>query len=129
MQRLIAILLFAVFALPFAPPALALGAEAGLPACCRRQGAHGCVMTRLERSALAAKTDTAPKWAAALARCPYCPATLNIAHAPLLAASLAQATDAEFYSHPSGVVQTESRRRIARDRSRQQRGPPAAFRA
>jgi hypothetical protein len=29
------------------------------------------------------------------------------------------------FAHPAGVVQTESKWRIARDRSRQKRGPPS----
>ena len=129
--RLIAILLFAAFVLPFASPALAVGvnAESGLPACCRRGGMHGCAMTMMERSVAAAKTDKAPKWRAPLEHCPYCPTTLSVVHASPLAAPLAEATYAEFFSHPAGLVQTESRRRVARDRSRHKRGPPAVARA
>ena len=129
-RRLVAILLFAAFALPLAVPAFALGqnADAGLPACCRRTGVHHCGMSLAEKQAMAtadpAKDWEAPRWQAKLERCPFLPATLAAAHANPLAAPAIEAGFAGSSSHPSGIAQTESKRRIARDRSRQKRGPP-----
>ncbi|MGI4829372.1 MAG: hypothetical protein ACRYFU_14440 [Janthinobacterium lividum] len=133
-RRIIAILLFAAFVLPFALPGLALGqdGEAGLPACCRRTGVHHCGMNRAEPQASAATVSTDLRWKdlqwkAPLQRCPFCPGTLTASHENLLALPAAQGSFAEFFSHPAGLAQTESKWRIARDRSRQKRGPPAAF--
>jgi len=46
MRRIFSLVLLAAFGLPAVAPALTLGqdAEASLPACCRRNGAHHCSM-------------------------------------------------------------------------------------
>ena len=46
MRRLLAISLLLLFSLPLITPAFALSAntDAGVPACCRRTGAHQCFM-------------------------------------------------------------------------------------
>ena len=126
LRRLLPILLLVVFMLPLFAPLLAFGQGKGadLPACCRRNGKHHCALGMAEKSQLAAH-DTAPKWAAPLDRCPYCPASLASGQLhETFAAPPAQAFYAQISSHPAGVAQTESRRRISRDRSRQKRGPP-----
>lgn len=131
-NRLAAILLFAAFLLPFAVPALSLGqaADAGLPACCRRTGAHHCAMSPGEQTKLL-KHEVEPqgtaRWRAPMERCPYLPACPGSFHANALLALASAAAFAVFFSHPSGVVQTESRWRMARDRSRQMRGPPVTL--
>jgi hypothetical protein len=57
--------------------------------------------------------------------CPYCPGTIAATHNDVVAASIAEAAFASMVSHPSGVAQTEWKRRIWLDRSHQKRGPPA----
>ncbi len=54
MRRLLSLVLLAVFSLPLILPALALGQdpESNLPACCRRNGAHHCMMSMQELRAL-----------------------------------------------------------------------------
>ena len=57
-------------------------------------------------------------------KCPYRPSALAASHKELLALPIADAVFASLCGHPSDVAQTESMRRISRDRSRQKRGPP-----
>lgn len=123
-------MLLAALLLPLLTPFLVgdVGDEASLPACCRRNGMHHCAMTMLEKTQMATASDgKGPLWKSPLERCPYCPAmVVSWHHQEMFAPSTAQAIFAEFRSHPSGTVQTESRRRISRDRSRQKRGPPTS---
>jgi len=50
LQRACAILLMAVFSISLIAPALTLEPEAKLPACCRRDGKHGCAMLKSRSS-------------------------------------------------------------------------------
>jgi hypothetical protein len=127
MRRLLPILLLVVLTLPLFASLLPFpqSAEAGLPACCRRSGKHHCAMNMAERGQLATK-ESSPKWTAPADRRPYCPAAVVLGHLQdTFAAMAAQAFYAEISSHPAGAAQTESKRRISRDRSRQKRGPPS----
>ena len=124
-RRLISILLLACFGLPLTLSMLAMGQnrEAGIPACCRRDGKHHCMMSMAERGTLASDN---PQFKAPAQRCPYCPRSVAPAQPNLFAApTRADAIYRNVVSHPTGVAQTESRRRISLDRSRQKRGPPA----
>lgn len=58
-------------------------------------------------------------------KCPYYPGAAAIPHSEFYSAPPAEAIFTSLVSHPCGVAQTESKRRISRDRSRQKRGPPA----
>lgn len=60
-------------------------------------------------------------------QCPFCPGTIAAIHTDVLAASIAEATFASPVSLPLDVAQTESKRRISRDRSHQKRGPPPTY--
>ena len=126
MRRLLAILLLTVVGLPLLPAALAdgQGDGAGLPACCRRTGAHHCGMTMGER-ALAAVGTQEPAWKAAGERCPYCPACVVQAH---FGASVLPSTRilalVQSDADPLRVREAECSRRVARDGARQKRGPP-----
>lgn len=123
LRRLFSILLLAVFVLPLVLPLFALGqdADAGVPACCRRNGKHHCMMSIGERTQLASHD---PQFQGPVEKCPYCPASAVASHPNPLAAPAAQAIFAEIVSHPTSAAQTESKWRMARDRSRQKRGPP-----
>lgn len=130
LKRFIAILLFAATLLPFALPGLALAQDAGsgMPLCCRRIGVHGCAMSmgerdRMIRSAMLVETHTR-RWQAPPARCPYTPAAGSSLHFGQFARPTEDLRFALAHFHPQGVVQTESRWRVARERSRQERGPP-----
>ena len=128
-RRLVAILLFAAVLLPLILPAFALAqdADAGLPACCRRGGAHGCRMSmgeKAEQLRMPSGQAEKPHWHTPQAACPYCPAASSSVHAADLYLPTMLSSAVVFFIRPTGTVQTESRRRISRDRSRQKRGPP-----
>lgn len=125
LRRFISILLLAVFSLPLLVPMLAMrqDADAGLPACCRRNGKHHCMMSMAQRNKLVVSQDT--QFKAPAEKCPFCPSSVAPAHPNLLVEpSLAAAIFGDLVSHPAGFAQTEAKRRISRDRANQKRGPP-----
>jgi len=124
MRRLIAIALLAVFGLPFASPLFALTpkSEENLPACCRRNGQHHCMMSMAERNQLESRESA---FSAPLEKCPYCPAAiLSIHHSVGFVPPTRHVIYAGLAGHPAGVEQAECKRRISRDRARSKRGPP-----
>ena len=59
-------------------------------------------------------------------KCPYrLPGMIGATHSDLGTVPRSAAFFAGILSHPSIAAQTESKWRIARDRSRQKRGPPS----
>ena len=79
-------------------------------------------MTLAERRETASQDK---RWEAPMGCCPYCPASIAAVHVdPLHPPLTAEAIFAGLLSHPTLTPQTESKRRIARDRARQKRGPP-----
>lgn len=123
-RKLLAITLLALMGLPFASSLFALAPKDNdnLPACCRKNGKHHCMMSMADRSSLA---SAAPAFAAPLDKCPFTPPALPAnTHQLTLAAPQRQMFFAEIASHPAVTAQTESKRRISLDRSRQKRGPP-----
>ena len=126
MRKALSILLLAFFGLPIFSPLLALTprSEKDLPACCRRNGKHHCMMSMAERS-LRASHD--PQFQAPAEKCPYCPTAIAVVHGNTFVPPTAQAIFASLIAHPAVAAQTESKLRISRDRSRQKRGPPTLF--
>jgi hypothetical protein len=125
LRKIIAIALLVLFGLPFASSLLALTpkSEANLPACCRRNGKHHCMMAMAERTKPASDK---PEFGALPEKCPYSPvALLGTTHPTAFTLPTGQMVYAELVSHPCGTAQTESKLRISRDRARGKRGPPA----
>jgi hypothetical protein len=123
-RKLIAIALLTVFGLPVASPLFALTpkSEGNLPACCRRNGEHHCMMSMAERDRLESHESA---FSAPLDKCPYCPAAILSIHHPVgFVPPARQVIYAGLASHPAGVAQAECKRRISRDRARSKRGPP-----
>lgn len=123
LRKLISILLLAIFGLPVVPQLLAATVKSGsnLPACCRRNGKHHCMLSA------AAKYEGAsakPAFSAPLDKCPYAPAAISVSPHSTIGVSKSCVIYAEVVSHPSVHPQTESKRRISQDRSRTKRGPP-----
>ena len=121
MRRIVVICLVLLYWLGPLMALVPASAESRLPACCRRGGKHHCMMNMAERAAL---EDGHPHWMAPASKCPCFPVQPKAAHTPL---TLYQSIPASFISvasHPHGVVQSESKRRISRDRSRSKRAPP-----
>lgn len=94
--------------------------EESMPACCRRAGAHHCMMPAAEREALTLGVGVSAK----PEPCPYCPKAMPAAQHSPASLTPAAAIFAALVSHPADAAQTLAKLRIARDRSRQKRGPP-----
>ena len=122
MRRLISVTLLLLFSLPLISPAFAIQARSGggLPACCRRNGAHHC-MGNMQPAAPGTFLTATPQ------RCPYCPAAVTQLRHGDLALHAAPLIFAGVLSHPSVKIQTLARARVALDRSRHKRGPPATL--
>jgi hypothetical protein len=121
-RRLLSIVLLVIFSFPLISPVLALagGPDANLPACCRRGGAHQCMLKMKTADA----TGTAVSLSATPPRCPAFPAVVTQAKRGDMSFHAASLIFAEIVSHPSVRTQTEACARVALDRSRQKRGPP-----
>jgi hypothetical protein len=129
MRRILAISLFAVFLLPSVMPLLVLAnsdPDANLPACCRRNGKHHCMMSmEMMQAALNGNKRYGTQLHAIPMKCPLFPRALNTAQHKELSTRAAALIFAELVSHPAIHLQTEARARVARDCARQKRGPPA----
>lgn len=118
--------LLAVLSLWGAPVAAALSMGSPvehLPSCCRRNGKHHCMMqTMLEPGA-------GPAFAAPPQHCPLYPK--SVLPGPMRFNLFVPEPGAAFFaavqSHPAVSTQTEAKYRIAFDRIRLKRGPPASF--
>lgn len=123
MRRFLAILLLCVFGLPTASSLMAatIDQEAGLPVCCRRNGAHHCSMMGMGSSGGSQGTQLT----ALREKCPEYPAaTSTIRHddTSLVAVFLV------FSPRPSRSAETfEKPARIAAslDLAQHERGPPS----
>lgn len=122
-RRLIGITLLLLFSAPLISPLLALTAStaANLPACCRRNGAHHCMMNMDQTES----SGSAPSLSAIPRKCPAYPAAVTPIQHGDLSTHAASLIFAEIVSHPSVRTQTAARARVALDRSRQKRGPPS----
>jgi hypothetical protein len=121
-RRLLSITLLLLFSLPLISPVLALAAssDANLPACCRRNGAHHCMLKMHQPES----SGHGPTFSAIPQQCPAYPAMVTSVRHGELSFYKASLIFAEVVSHPAVKVQTQARARVALDRSRQQRGPP-----
>ena len=114
-------LLCSSFVAPFTVSASDL--EATLPICCRAHGKHQCGLMIMQPDA--PKHEEAPAFARVSAKCPYVPASPLSAHADRFRPIDRPLIYAEISAHPSNRPQVQAMRRVAFDRSRQKRGPPA----
>jgi hypothetical protein len=117
-RRLLSTVLLLLFSLPLISPVLALTASSDryLPACCRRNGAHHCIMK--VRPADGISLSSVPQ------RCPAYPAVVTQIRHGDLSFQTASLIVAEIVSHPAIKLQTQARARVALARTRRQRGPP-----
>ncbi len=135
MRRILAIAIAILIGLPSVTPLFALGGggDPTRPACCRRDGKHHCMMMEMgdgASSSGAARSGAQPAGArmtgtAISERCPYGPQSVPGAVHPDWSLRTSAAIFAGVTAHPAVAAQTESKWRIARDRSRQKRGPPS----
>ena len=124
-RRFLAIAIALLIVLPTITPLFALttAGDPTRPACCRRDGKHHCMLMDLET----ASSSNATRITAATVseRCPYGSKSLPGTTHTGCSLHTSAAIFAGIVSHPSVAPQTESKRRISADRSRQKRGPPA----
>jgi hypothetical protein len=123
MRRTLSILLFAATLLPLLAPLLtiAAGAQSNVPACCRRDGKHHCMMGNVE--ALLGNSGH-PRLIAPIEKCPYQQRALSAVHHDTLSSIALASGSLLLVQSQSASEQAECLRRISFDRSRQKRGPP-----
>jgi hypothetical protein len=124
LRKFLAIALLAVFGLPLVSPLLAMTArsEANVPACCRKNGKHHCMMSAVEHNRL---NPGKPAFTAPLEKCPYAPAAiLSTQHPTKLASRSWQMFYAKFGTGRAGMGPAIPQRRLARDKAHGKRGPP-----
>ncbi len=124
MRRALATLLVWVFGYSLAGPALVGGAEADVPACCRRDGKHHCAMMDMDGDAAGA-TPSGHRAKAQAAKCPHYPN--GGAVPPHGGAALAAAGESKCGAAAplqAAGPEAEDGRRTLSGRSHQKRGPP-----
>jgi hypothetical protein len=121
-----------ILGLPMISPLFAMsGGDAGnLPACCRRDGKHHCMvmagmmMGSSNAASASSNPGTRPTVAIVTERCPCGSQGLPGAVHRNWQLDTASAVFAGLVAHPSGSPQTESKRRVSSVRARHKRGPP-----
>jgi hypothetical protein len=126
-RRLLAILIAILVGLPTVTPlfALSMGDDLSRPACCRRDGKHHCMLADMDMSGASSSNRPGFNAPSISERCPYGAKSVPSTSHPDWSLATAQAVFAGVVAHPAVTPQTESKRRISSDRSRQKRGPPA----
>lgn len=120
MRRALSISLLLLLMAPAIVPLLGTqAAEDTLPACCRRNGKHHCMMSMAFMQDQAFRTINE--------KCPYNLAPPAVIVLPPYTPSAPASIFAGILRHPSVVPQTEAQQRVSFDRSRQKRGPPSQF--
>ncbi|HTW48097.1 MAG TPA: hypothetical protein VMD92_09115 [Acidobacteriaceae bacterium] len=121
MRRALAIFLLAGFSFPLIAPLFTSGpSEASLPACCRRNGKHHCMMYAMMMGEAPSRNPTVEE------KCPYAPfagRSLMLPHAFTPRGVPAMAEQA--VTSAAIVRDPEAGYRISADRTRQKRGPPS----
>ena len=117
-RRLLASSLLTLLLVPSVLPLFGQKAvEASLPACCRRNGKHHCMMYMEWMQQRAFRTI--------YEKCPYDLAPPAVIAFTRYAPSTPATIFAGILRHPAVVAQTEAQLRVSFDRTRQKRGPPA----
>jgi len=114
-----AIVLSILMGLPIAAPLFAPG-QTNLPACCRRNGTHHCML----HAELRTDSDSNRAISRTEAKCPRFPQVMGITVHGQLGLSASASVFAAVISHPAVSPQTLSNYRISLVRSHQKRGPP-----
>ncbi|MDX1980443.1 MAG: hypothetical protein SFV51_09250 [Bryobacteraceae bacterium] len=117
MRRAQAILLLFLLSFPLITPLLSSEPESKLPACCRRDGKHGCSMDKRAPSGVA--------MANARMQCPQYPTARAMPAAGAMDAPPALTALELAPAGPAAVGQSEAQYRVSFSRARQKRGPPS----
>jgi len=95
--------------------------EESLPACCRRNGKHHCMMSLGERRQLGGPYR---QFNPPAEKCPYAPAAAVAVHSELYAIPATESAFAAFFGGAATFAQSRSLLHIAETSSLRKRGPP-----
>jgi hypothetical protein len=121
MRRALSILMILLFGLGPLAATLSADDDTGLPACCRRHGAHHCAMTADLISAAEPGTSNIK----APATCPYFPGYTVALNTTILALAPAAVNLPALLAQPNCPSAARAAARISQIRTRANRGPPA----
>lgn len=122
MRRLLSLVLLMVFGLPTVAAALSASStpDSLLPACCRRDGAHHCMMSAAEIDALLhGKHFTTLR-----SHCPYYPGAATVLQHQQLAYQAHQPANVSLVSLPARIGQIQVWALATERGARHKRGPP-----
>ena len=118
MRRVIVLSLMMLFSLTLIAPLFASNQDANLPACCRRNGKHHCMMG--SRSGLQKGFTSVSE------KCPCCPFGACAVCSPIFKPEAGAQFSVEVGRHPAVAPQTEALYCLSTLRSHPKRGPPLA---
>jgi hypothetical protein len=121
MRRVIALSLMILFSWTLIAPLFASDTEAYLPACCRRNGTHHCMMRMMERRGGQQKGFTSVS-----EKRPCCPAGTRAVNSQIFKPEPGEQFSSSVVLHPAIAPQTQALYRISSFRSHPKRGPPLA---
>ena len=119
MRRTISFLLMVLFSLTLIAPLFARDADANLPACCRRNGKHHCMMRMMEQ-----RSGNQKGFTSVSEKCPCFPVSTCAVHSPIFKPEAKEEFYAKVARHPACAPLTETLYRISSFSSHQKRGPP-----
>jgi hypothetical protein len=119
MRRVIALSLMMLLSWTLIAPLFAPDADANLPACCRRNGKHHCMMRMMERRSGQQKGFTSVS-----EKCPCFPDSTCAVHSPIFEPAAGEQFYSNIFRVPAIAPQSEALYRISSLRSHQKRGPP-----
>jgi hypothetical protein len=120
MRRSIALALTVIFSLTLIAPVFGPGADANLPACCRRNGKHHCMMRGLGWPEGYRKGFTSVS-----EKCPCPPATTCAVHSQVFNLEAGKPFHALSGRHPASTPRTDALRNMTFLLSHPKRGPPS----
>lgn len=123
LRKTLSILLLAAFGLPFLSTLLegSAGAESTLPACCRRSGAHHCMMSAAQLETLQQSAQVTVLHS----KCPLYPKASAPAHHPDYSFASPNFVLTTALSATDELGQIAAWARVALEGARHKRGPPA----
>ncbi len=120
MRRTIALALTVIFSFTLIAPVFGPGADANLPACCRRNGKHRCMMREMEQPGSGQKGVTSVS-----EKCPCPPASTCAVHSPVFKPEAGKPFHAQAVRRHAPAPRTDLLRDISFLRSHPKRGPPS----
>jgi hypothetical protein len=119
MRRAIALALVMLFSCLLIAPLLVPDDDANLPACCRRQGKHHCLMREADQA-----LNRRLGFTSISEKCPCQPRVACVVPSERLKPGAGAGLFAEVVRHPKWAAQTEAHFRISSACGHPKRGPP-----